>query len=298
MAVYVGGNDEVITTALTESVVPAAVASIPPILANPCPPSIVNILILGKVGVGKARIVNEMFGREIFETGVPRNMIGGVSQRENYFSKNNTNYRVKIFDTVAKKRSPKVKRAKTVQALKGYLASVYPDGVNLMLLVFRHEEFTRMERKGFLYILNRLNEETVPMVTALIITGCEDKNDSARKRIVSDFDSNPRMQEIGRFVLQGMYTVGFTDLQGAPDAMQEMFRAMNYRDTLLLREVLSRCYKHYVDMDMFFHTGRYHRGFCRFPWHYCPCYNHIYTCWRWGYTWEECLRVQQRETSV
>lgn len=296
MAAFIGCGDEAITTALTESLPATGVSA--PVLTNPRPPSIVNILLLGKVGVGKSRIVNEMFGREVFETGAPSEVIGGVSERENCFSQNSTNYRVKIFDTVARKRNPSVNRAKTVEALKGYLACIHPDGVNLVLLVYRQEEFSAVERKRFLYILNRLNEETVPMVTALIITGCEHKNDSARKKIVSDFDSSPRMQEIGRFVLQGMYTVGLTDIRTVPDAMTEMFRAVNYRDTLLLHKVLGKCYKHYVNMDMFFYQGRYHRGFCSFPWHYCPCYNHIYTCWRWGFTWEECLRGQQRETSV
>lgn len=292
MASYLGHSDDTITTALglQEEV------SAPPILSNPYPPSIVNILLLGKVGVGKARIVNEMFGWEVFEMGATSNVVGGVSQRESCFSKNNTNYRVKMFDTVGHKRGPRVKRSKTLEAIKGYLASIYPDGVNLLLLVYRHEEFTAVERKQFLYILKRLNDETVPMVTALIITGCEHKNDSARKKIVSDFDSNPRMQEIGRFTLQGMYTVGFTDLRVVPDAMTEMYRAVNYRDTLILQEVLSHCYKHFVNSDMFFYGGRHYRGFCQFPWHYCPCYDRIYTCWRWGYTWEECL--QQRDTGV
>jgi GTP-binding protein EngB required for normal cell division len=263
----------------------------PPVVCNPHPPSIVNILLLGKVGVGKSRIANEMFGQEIFKTGSPPEVVKGVSQRENCFSKNSTNYRVKIFDTVGRKRGPRVSRTNTMRAMRRYLAVIYPDGVNLVLLVFRNEQFSGAEKSRFKYILNRLNIETVPMVTALIITGCEDKNDSARKKIVSDFDTNSRMQEMGRFALQGMYAVGLTDIRAVPDAMVEMFRAVNYRDTLILKEILSHCYKNFVNMDMFFHRGRYHRGFCRFPWHYCLCYNRIYTCWRWGCTCDDCVQV-------
>lgn len=302
MASYFGhaGVEEI---ALSET--PKPVRRAPPIIINryspvhmkPYIPSIVNILLLGKVGVGKARVVNEMFGQEVFENGVTTSVVGGVSQRETCFSKNSNNYRVKMFDTVGIKRGPNVKRTKTMAAIRKYLACIYPDGVNLAMLVYRHEDFSSTERKRFMYILNRLNEETVPLITALIITGCEDKNDSARKKIVSEFHSNHRMQGIGQFVLQGMYPVGLTNLRAVPDAMMEMYRAVNYRDTLILQEVLSQCYRHHVDTDSFFFNGRYHRGIFQFPWHYCPCYDRIYTCWRWGYTWEECLRVQQRDST-
>lgn len=257
----------------------------------------INILLLGKVGVGKARIVNEIFKMEVFDCGAATEVVRGVSQRDRTFVVNNIGYRVKMFDTVGiKRRGPNIKRSKTMSAIRDHLASIYPNGINVVLLVYRHEDRTETERKRFVYILHRLNEERVPLITALVITGCADKNDSARKKIISEFDSNPKTQEIGRYVLQGVYSVGFTNVATVPDAMAEMFRALNYRDALLLQDLIERCCRRPQNADGFFYRGRYYKGFCQFPWHHCPCYDRVYTCLRWGYTWEECLRVEQRDS--
>lgn len=255
--------------------------------------SVVNVLLLGKIGVGKSRIINEMFKTEVFTCGATTDVVKGVSQREEMFECNNISYRVKMFDTVGlKKRGPRISRCKTMSALRQFMSDIYPEGINVVFLVYRHGHCTSLERMRFLYILHRLNEDRVPLITALVITGCADKNDSARKKIVSEFDFNPRMQGIGKYVLQGMYAVGFTDIGSVPDAMTEMYRAVNYRDAILLRDVVDRGQRRPQNADALFYRGRYYKGFCKFPWHYCPCYDRIYTCLRWGYTWEDCLRVE------
>lgn len=256
-----------------------------------------NILVFGKVGVGKARLINEMFGRTIFATGAVTEVVKGVSQREEMFVEGGVKYRIKIFDTLSiRRRGPQIKRSKMMAEVRDYVDSLYPNGIHTVLLVYRHEDRNTAERKRFLYILHRLNEDRVPLNTALVITGCANKNDSARKKIISEFDANPATQGIGRYVLQGMYAVGFTDLSTVPDAMAEMYRAVNSRDAMQLRDVLERCYTRQLTSDLFFYRGRFYKGFCEFPWQYCPCYDRIYTCWRWGFSWEDCLRVEQRDS--
>lgn len=251
-----------------------------------------SVLVLGKVGVGKARIINEVFGRTVFPCKAKTPVVKGVSQREgSVTTASGATHRVALFDTVGiKRRGGRVRISKTMLAIRKYVSELYPRGLNLILLVFRHEDFTKTERKRFMYIIQRLNDEKASLITGLVITGCTDKNDSARQKIISEFDSNRKMQRIGTFLLQGMHTVGFTDTEGAPDAMKEMFHALNYRDALLLREVVERCHRRQLNYTLLFHRGRY-RG-CHCPWHYCLCYDRIYTCWRWGYSWEDCLRVR------
>ena len=262
--------------------------------------SCINLLLLGKVGVGKARLLNEMFKTKVLPCGATTEVVKGVSQREASFQSEGVTYRAKVFDTVGikKRGGHKIKISSTMSALRRFLWDIYPDGISVLLLVYRHGTRTSAERKRFLYILHRLNEERIPLITALVITGCAEKSEAARRRIVSEFDSNPQTQGIGRYVLQGMYAVGFTDLESIPEAMSEMYRVMNYRDALLLRGVVEGCGKRPQNADAFFYRGRYYKGFCVFPWHHCPCYDHIYTCLHWGYTWEECLRVEPRNTGL
>lgn len=305
MAVAVSQADDEITLApfpapSTEppnTLVPSPVVKKSTTFSAKCKASpMINILLLGKVGVGKARMVNEMFKKEVFKCSTPAEVVQGVSDREKTFEYEGTRYRAKIYDTAsAKMRGPSIKPSNTMAALKKHMAKVYPEGISAVFLVYRHGSLSNVERKRFLYILRRLNEETVPFVTALVITGCANKNDCARKRIVAEFDGNPRTQEIGRYVLQGMYAVGFTDLGSVPDAMTEMYRVMNHRDASVLMDVVRSGQKATQTIEVFFYRGRYYKGFCKFPWHYCPCYDQIYSCMRWGCTWEECLQVEGAE---
>ena len=251
---------------------------------------VVNILLLGKVGVGKARIVNEMFRKVIFESKAVTGVVGGVSQREKEFLESGTLYRIKIFDTCGiSSRRPGIKINKTMDDLKEYVTGLYPNGLNLILLVYRHQDWTQTEKKRFLYLLRRLNEERTPLITALVITGCANKNDSARKKIISEFDTNSEMQVIGRYVLRGIFVVGFTDISTVPDAMADMYSSMNYRDALPLKEMMERCCMQQQVVDDFFYQGHCYKGFLACPWHLCPCYSRIYTLLRWGYNWDECI---------
>ena len=259
-----------------------------------------NIIVLGKVGVGKARIINEAFQQEIFECRAVTEVVRGVSQREASIEIGLFKYNIKMFDTleIINRRGSRIKISKTMHALHQYVNNLYPQGVNLILLVYRYEDISSSERKRLIYILNHLNKDSIPDITALVITGCALKNDTARKRIISACEENPQMRTICQFILKRVHVVGFIDITSVPDAMTEMHQAVNYRDALPIKTLIEQShFQEQVTSVLFFYSGRFHRGCCKFPWHYCPCYDRLFTCWRWGYTWEECLHVSQKENA-
>lgn len=257
------------------------------------PTSVVNLLLLGKVGVGKARMMNETFQKPLFETKASTPVVRGVSQREKEFVDAGIRFRVKIFDIQrAHSFSSRVSISKTMSAIRKYLVELYPSGVNMILLVYRYEDLSNDELKNFKYILRRLNEDQVPLITALVINGCADKNEASRKKLISDFDTNPRTQMIGRYVLQGMYAVGFADLSAIASYIVDMYEVINRNDAASMRKVLEKCYSRQLTVNVFFSQGSCNgRCFYVFPWRCCPCYSQIYKCWRWGYTWDDCMNV-------
>lgn len=256
--------------------------------------SVVNLLLLGKVGVGKARMMNGVFQTPLFETGASTPVVRGVSQRENEFVDNGIQFKVKIFDTHrANRLNSRISISKTMSAIRKYVIELYPNGINMILLVYRNESFSNNELSRFKYILRRLNKDHVPLISALIINGCADKNEPSRKKIVFDFDTNPRTQMIGRYTLQGIHTVGFTNLATIPDALVDMYRSVNHHDDSLLKDVIEKCYSRQLTTDVFFSQGScYGTCFYTFPWQCCPCYDQIYKCWRWGYTWDDCMNIE------
>lgn len=259
----------------------------------PSATSVVNLLFLGKVGVGKARMINGIFQNHLFETGATTSVIHGVSQRENEFIDSGILFRVKIFDTYKVNHlSCRISISKTMSTLRQYVTDLYPSGINMVFLVYRNEDCSNNELKKLKYILRRLNEDEVSLISALIINGCADKSEKIRRKIVTAFDEDRHTQLIGRYVLQGMYTVGFTDLSTIPDALADMYQSINHRDAALLRKAVEKCYSRQLTNSVFFSQGGCRRCLFTFPWHYCPCYNQIYKCWRWGYTWDDCMNSQ------
>ena len=296
MAVYFSRSDGKNILPI-DSVTRVTIGKNPVFVRRKGPSPVVNLLLLGKVGVGKARIINETFRMNVFECGAVTEVIQGVSQREEvFFASGGNTYRVKIYDTMGiGSQKSRIKISNTMSAIKKYVTNIYPDGINMILLVYRHGDFGNAERKRLLYILRRLNKDSISLITGLIITGCANKNDSARRKIVSEFDSNFKTQAVGRYVLQGTHVVGFTNLSNVSDAMTEMYKAVNYRDGLHLRKVIEHCNDRQQMADMFFYHGHFYKGFCEFPWQLCPCYDWIYTCWRWGYTLDECLHIEESD---
>lgn len=170
-----------------------------------------------------------------------------------------------------------------MSALKDHVASLSPQGINLMLLVCRQGNHLVEEVKKFKYILRRLSKDQVPLVTACIINGCADYIESERLNLISQIHTTPRTQVISQFSLQGIYAVGFSDLQSVPDGLWDMYRTIHHQDVKALKELVQNCSQHQVKSDNFFSS--YLKEVClyRLPWKLCICYGQIYKCWRWGY---------------
>ena len=260
-------------------------------------PQCVNILVLGKVGVGKARIMNYIFQELLFETKAFTTVIRRVSEREKQFIHHGIQFNVKMYDTLRGNYSnSRICIAKTMSCIRKYVAELYPQGINLILLVCRQGNHLCEEIKRLKYILHHLNKDRVPLITAFILNGCDDCYEEERLKILSNFDSTARMQMISQFSLQGVYATSFVDLQSVSDGLFDMYRTVNVRDAKVLNEIVQNCCQHQVVVDGFFslHNCK-DRWFYSLPWSYCMCYSHIYKCWKWGYSWNDCIQTKESE---
>jgi len=250
-------------------------------------PKRMNILVLGKVGAGKARILNGVFQECLFETKNFTPVIRGVSQREKSFLCDGIEFKIKIYDTARDNRSnSKICASRTLSSLKRYVMSLYPQGINLVLLICKLGSNLVEELKELQCYLYHLNKEQVSLISACILNGCVEQ--SERKNIVTQILHNPETKAIGQYSILGLYAMNFTNPKLLPEEMRAMHMIINRRDADVLKEVVMSCCLHQVTTDSFFASGCCVEAYLkRVPWNWCLCYSSLYKCWRWGYTWDD-----------
>ena len=75
-------------------------------------------------------------------------------------------------------------------------------------------------------------------VSALVITHCECKNDTARAKIVQHFKSNEHTRRIATSMYKGIHTVGFPDLDEVDIEDKEHFKQKMQKDVSKLHQLI------------------------------------------------------------
>lgn len=249
-------------------------------------PEAVNILVLGRVGVGKARILNNIFQENLFETKAVTPVIRGVSQRQQSFIHHGLQFKIQIFDTLrCNNGSSRISMWKTMSAVRHHVLDSSP-GVNLLLLVCKHGCHMREEVAKIKYILRHLNKDHVSLITTLVINGCNDLSNNDRMKLVAQMQSSSQTKYLCQFSLQGVIPVGFSDFYSVSESMLHKYHTVAFHDTRKLQGVVLTCHYHHVLPDRFLSSSSYCQELC-LPSVMCLCFSPIYKCWRWGYTWDD-----------
>ena len=94
----------------------------------------------------------------------------------------------------------------------------------------------------------RITEETIDNIrkvhpcvskrSALLLAGCEGKDEAAREMIVEKFRDDPFTKDVVNFMQQGIYAVGFHDISEISPSMEEMFTEDMMKDAERLRNIV------------------------------------------------------------
>lgn len=164
-----------------------------------------TVVILGKVGAGKATLANTITGNTMFRLSDSiDSMTRGV--RDNNFAEIDISY-----SGVHYKMSFLLLDTHGLQAVNQTDNIKDVTSVNLLLFVYKHGRYTPEENDSLTIAVRMLGEDA-KQVSALIITGCEDLSYDGREKIIIDFKTNPSTKEIADFMGKGIHTVGFPNL--------------------------------------------------------------------------------------
>jgi len=198
-----------------------------------------NVLIIGKVGVGKKTIANKLCGREACK--IETNTVETAARQartENVVGEHG-NYRYKL--TIVDTGGLFLNNQESLLKIKNILQQLDTEGIGLLIFVIRKGGyFTMQDREQFESVI-RILQPSVANISALIITGCENLKEEKRREYIQTFKSDPATRELAQFMQKGIITVGFPDLTDQDEEFRDVYERKMKRDEENLRELVESC---------------------------------------------------------
>ncbi|XP_020911055.1 immune-associated nucleotide-binding protein 3 [Exaiptasia diaphana] len=214
-------------------------------MSQPKPVQKRNVIVIGKTGTGKSTVANKIAGYgnfDVFHTsqsGTPK-----VSHCETTMDDPETNvrYDFKVIDTIGLfdhrlSLYHKIMNKEIMDRIKVYLNDVIPEGITLVMFVFRKGRFTQEEEDTFNYITENFRND-ISEISTLVITNCENDDDEGRQDIIEDFTKSQRAT--ANFMKKGIHAVGFPDIQKVKQKLRAAFQEDIEKDTEKLRDLVKK----------------------------------------------------------
>ena len=182
-------------------------------------PTVRNIVIIGRTGLEKT-VANHIVGQELEE----KTLVSGVAVKGVHEAVD-VLYRIAIYDT-------------TDGGLDNMGASDLSD-VHLVLFVIQNGRFTRKDKDIIDSIFECL-EKCVSQISALVLIGCEGKDDTLRHSIVKDFSDASSTKYVADFMGQNIYGVGFVDISEIKEELREEYEKSMKEDEKTLRDLVMK----------------------------------------------------------
>ena len=206
------------------------------------------VLLLGKSGAGKSTVANHLVGHDPMSPDEPpfrvcTQVLQSVTREVKHeiveFMWENDLYRVTVVDTVGlfdTRYFGSDLFDKTVQYIRRTKLRI-----NLILFVMKNGRVTAEEREVFSFIMAKLRSASASaFVSALVVTGCENLNATAREAFVQEFEVNPDTREIASQMGMGIYPVGFPPVKSMEPLLQRFYIPRMVQDRDMLRELIVR----------------------------------------------------------
>ena len=165
-----------------------------------------NVLVIGKTGAGKSTVANKIIGENVFPTS---GSVGSSTSVNTHYDKvvvderNGREYTIRMIDTIGfedtgSEDGTKKSNEQIIESVKCYFQTITPEGLHLIIFVFRQGRFTQEEKTVFEFITETFGANIKPL-SALVITHCDNQTDEAREEIISNFQKDSLTR--GTFIL-------------------------------------------------------------------------------------------------
>ena len=202
-----------------------------------------NVVVLGKTGAGKSTVANKIVGKEVFT--VAKESVASVtkepSSKEAKVTVDDIQYYIKAIDTVGLFDTGNTSHAAIFRQAKTFFRDKVPEGISLVLFVFKEGRFTKEENVTFQSLIDNFGKERISDISALIVTCCENMDSHARSAYVKELEEDPLTKPITSFMRKGIYTVGFPDVEKAGARLKPIYEDSAKEDAEVLRKLIQDC---------------------------------------------------------
>ena len=221
-----------------------------------------NVIVVGKIGSGKSTLANKIIcSDDVFIIGdqfhAVTEQVTNVIESVNIEGKH---YLINMIDTVGLRDTGTKSDNEIMKEVKKELRARAPEGLNLIIFVFKHGRFTKEEMKVFRKISENFTD-VIQDFSLLVITNCDRKSRNAREDIVRKFKEDSLTKNFGAMMRKGIHCVGLPDVkdlneQEMPSAIEEMKEDMipihraiaEAREMHLQEQIQKRVYVQYFEL--------------------------------------------------
>ena len=200
-----------------------------------------TVLILGKIGVGKSTIANQIFGRVVFPVRPSMEAMTRTSKEllcQNCIvplSDTEMNVTIKIVDTTGQFATTQYAARDLISACNGQVHLICFVTQNGVIIT----DAEKRAMKDIIRILNHhIDDHRLQHVLALIITNCEGLDKKARDGVIKDFKLGKDTEGIAAAMHNRIYTVGFPNTDKVIPALKDAYKEEIANDRKKLHELI------------------------------------------------------------
>ncbi len=213
-----------------------------------------GVMVIGKAGAGKSTVANAIVHRDDYfkVSGSASSFTGRCEHCFFEVSERGTFYRIKVLDTAGLFDTDPTTNNQTIAKLKTYVRDHFMDGINLIIFV-REGRFTPEEKKSFDMIRSEFGED-ISVMSALVITNYDLKDEKTRSEVIENFRSSPLTKPIAEFMKAGIYAVGLppkSEYSNLPPSVKSYYEECIAKDREMLFKLVKRSSEGSVTLKLF-----------------------------------------------
>lgn len=210
-----------------------------------------NVVVLGKTGAGKSTIANKIIEARESDDGdtdqfeVSHSVLDSVTASTNakaslLTTSDNTLYVVQVIDTIGLfDNKSGMTNEGIMKDVKTFFKERVPEGLSLILFVFRQGRWTKEEQKTFDLFTKHFVDTEVSTISALVVTGCDGFTDERKQQVKDEFQQ--AHSNVYDFMKKGVYTVSFQDTSKLIPEIQSIHKQYQKHDQDMLRKLIFDC---------------------------------------------------------
>lgn len=198
---------------------------------------------MGTSRSGKSTIANNILGKDVFPINSGESSFGIKTEKKNILGKD---YKITVVDTPCLNSRNNCKGN-----MEAHLRENEIEGINLIIFVIKAGRITGADKKLLNNAMLIFSPSTLQSIAALVISHCEQFDETKRNWIIRDFKDDPYTKELAQSVGNGIIATGIPSVEDCNDTLFEALEDSIKNDIAKLEDLVAKANER-VDLNNLF----------------------------------------------